>query len=241
MRELQALAALDQQMSRRVAIALAELRGGQLDGALGTLTQAAARAPNDSRVQLAIGRVHLARAERSRDPAAVRRALDALEAALGGTARRSEGLALYGRALFLAGELVEAERILREAIATTPLTSEAFAYLADAAEALSHELDARDALINLDVLRGSTAPADERIARARRIGLLSLQGDDGRTAARFLDRAVRAEPDDVPTLGLLARAQWLVGDGDGARRTLARGLELEPENGDLRLLGRTIR
>lgn len=241
MRELQALAALDQQVGRRVAIALAELRGGQLDGALGTLTQAAARSPTDSRVQLAFGRVHLARAERSRDPAAVRRALDALEAALGGTARRSEGLALYGRALFLAGELVEAERILREAIATTPLTSEAFAYLADAAEALSHELDARDALINLDVLRGGTALADERIARARRIGLLSLQGEDGRTAVRYLDRAVNAEPGDVPTLGLLARAQWLAGDPDAARRTLARGLELDPENGDLRLLGRTIR
>jgi len=241
MRQLQALAALDQQAGRTVAIALAEARGGQLDSAAGTLTDAARRAPNDSRVMLALGRVYLMRADETRDPAIVQRALDVLESALGGTARRSEGLALYGRALFLAGDAHQAERILREAIATSPVDASAYAYLADSAERLLHYREARDALINLDVLEGNIATPDTRLARLRRIGLLSLHGDDARTARRYLDQAVTLDADHVPTLGLLARAQWMLGDADTARGTLARGLALDPANSDLRLLSRTIR
>jgi predicted Zn-dependent protease len=192
-------------------------------------------------VQLALGRVYLARAERSRDPLFIGRALDVLESALGGTALRSEGLALYGRALYLAGQLQESERILREAVATTPVDAEAYAFLADASEALSHDLEARDALINLDVLEGNTGAAESRLHRVRRIGLLSLRGEDPRTALRFLDQAVTAEPAHVPTLALLARAQWRLGAAEAARETLARGLALDPANGDLRLLSRTIR
>ncbi len=242
MRELQALAALDQQqVGRVVAIAMAEARGGQAGSALGTLNGAAARAPNDPRVQLALGRVYLARAERAGDPQLVARALDVLESALGGTARRSEGLALYGRALYVSGRLDEAERILREAVATTPVDTEAYAFLADAAEQLSHFQEARDALINLDVLEGSTAQAEVRVLRLRRIGLLSLRGDDARTAARYLAQAADLRPDDVQVLALLARAQWLTGAAEAARDTVARGLALSPDDGDLRLLARTIR
>jgi len=241
MRELQALAAMDQQVGRTVAIALAEARNGQLDSAIGTLAEAARRAPTDSRVQLALGRVYLARAERTADPILISRALDVLESALGGTARRSEGLALYGRALFLAGQLPEAERILREAVATTPVDTEAYAFLADASEALSHDVEARDALINLDVLEGSTAQSDVRLNRIKRIGILSLRSNDARTALRYLSQAAAERPDDVTVLGLLARAQWQTGDADAARATLARGLALKPDDADLRLLSRTIR
>jgi Flp pilus assembly protein TadD len=241
MRELQALAAIDQEVGRRVAIAMAEARGGQLDGASGTLADAAARAPQDARVQMALGRVYLLRAERGRDPVLVQRALDVLEAALGGRARRSEGLALYGRALHLSGARIDAERILREAVATTPVDPEAFAFLAETAEELGHDLEARDALVNLDALEGSLTPAGDRLARIRRIGVLSLRGGDARAALRYLTEAASAQPDDVPTLALLARAQWLAGDAASARATLARGLALSPDDGDLRLLGRTIR
>jgi Flp pilus assembly protein TadD len=241
MRELQALAAMDQQVGRTVAIALAEARNGQLDSAIGTLAEAARRSPTDSRVQLALGRVYLARAERTADPILISRALDVLESALGGTARRSEGLALYGRALFLAGQLPEAERILREAVATTPVDTEAYAFLADASEALSHDVEARDALINLDVLEGSTAQSDVRLNRIKRIGILSLRSNDARTALRYLSQAAAERPDDVTVLGLLARAQWQTGDADAARATLARGLALKPDDADLRLLSRTIR
>jgi tetratricopeptide (TPR) repeat protein len=241
MRELQALASQDPREDRRLAIALAEARSGQFDGALGTLSDSLTRAPNDSRVHLAIGRVHLARAERAVDPVSVARALAALETALGGTAGRSEGLALYGRALFLAGDLEESERILREAVATSPVDIEAFAYLADTTERLSRPLMARDALINLDVLEGNTARPLDRLRRARRIGILSLEGDDAPTAIRYLQQVVGGDQPDADALGLLARAQWLVGDTDEAKATLAAGLAIAPNHPDLLLLGRTIR
>ena len=90
-----------------------------------------------------------------------------LERALGGTARRSEGLALYGRALYLSGDAAGAERLLREAVATSPVDLEAFAFLADAAERLRHPLIARDALVQLDALQGDTADHATRLTRGR--------------------------------------------------------------------------
>ena len=73
---------------------------------------------------------------------------------------------LYGRALFLSGKEPEAERILSEAVATSPVSTEAFGFLADAAERLGHTGVARDALVNLDVLEGDTAVAAARLDRA---------------------------------------------------------------------------
>jgi predicted Zn-dependent protease len=125
---------------------------------------------------MALARVHLARAERTADRASAGLALESLERALGGTARRSEGLALFGRALFLTGETVDAERILREAVATSPVASDAFGYLADLSERLGHYVDARDALLALDALQGDTASAAVRAARAERTGALSPRG-----------------------------------------------------------------
>lgn len=241
MRHLQALAQLDPGGGRRVAIALAEARHEQYPGALSTLADAAARDPQDSRIQLAIGRVQLARAERALDPAALARARDALETALGGTARRSEGLALYGRVLYLSGDATAAERILRDAVETTPVDLEAYAFFADAAERLGHHRDARDALINLDALQGDTASSEIRTARARRIGALSLGANDARTALPWLVQAVSGGRADAATLGLVARARWLTGDTAGAQTVLAQALALDPTDPDLQRLGRAIR
>ena len=77
-------------------------------------------------------------AEHTGERRMVARALAVLERALGGTARRSEGLALYGRALYLSGDLLAAERILQEALSTSPIDQEAFGFLADAAERARH-------------------------------------------------------------------------------------------------------
>jgi tetratricopeptide (TPR) repeat protein len=241
MRHLQALAQLDPGDGRRIAIALAEARHEQYDGALSTLGEAARRDPQDSRIQLAIGRIQLARAERALDPVALTRAREALDKALGGTARRSEGLALYGRVLYLSGDATAAERILREAVATTPVDLEAYAFLADAAERLGHPRDARDALINFDVLEGDTAPADVRAARARRIGALSLRANDARTALPYLAQAVTGGHGDAATIGLVARARWLTGDTAGAQEALGRALALDPADPDLQRLARAIR
>ncbi len=241
--QLQALQARQPHADRSVEIAEAETRRGRFDSALGTLASALTQAPNDSAVLLAIGRVHLARAERQ--PAgsgeSVQRALESIERALGGTAPRSEGLALFGRALSMSGNYVDAERILKDAVATSPVTPEAFLYLADASERLGHDLEARDALMKFDALEGDTSPADVRAARAARIGGLSLGAGDAQSAAEFLSRAVASGHGTPMSLGLLARARWLTGDRASARELIAQALAAAPRDPNLQRIAREIR
>jgi tetratricopeptide (TPR) repeat protein len=241
LRELRALVALDDQIDRHIAVGLAQARSEQYDEALRTLQTAAVTAPSDSRVVLAIGRVLLTQGERTGTRRSVERAIAALERALGGNARRSEGLALYGRALYLSGRLEEAERILQEALATSPIDAEAFGFLADAAERASHPAVARDALMDLDALQGDTISAEQRGLRARRIGALSLQAADPATALRFLGQALDAAPADAGTLGLMARARWQTGDREGAKAALGQALALNATDPALRSLTKTIR
>lgn len=239
--QLQALASLDPSLPREIAIALAEVRHGDEDGAIATLTAAATRDPGDSQLQVALGRVYLAKAERTLARAPLAAAMTALEAALGGTARRSEGLMLYGRALTLQNDLAGAERILREATATSPLFPDAFGYLADACDRQGKYADAHDALARLDALQGDTASAPVRAARARRLGALALKAGDAASALADLQRAVDAGITDAGTLGSLAEAQWKTGRQADAIATLTQALALEPRNADLRRLARVIR
>ncbi len=243
MAQLQHLGARDARPARRAAIALAEARQGQVDGAVGTLTRALAGAPNDARLQLAVGRVYLLRAERGngRDTDAIRRARAVIEHALAGASPRSEGLALYGRALYLDGDDRGAERALREAVSTSPVAPEAFAYLADAAERLGHDDIARDALMNFDTLHGDTVKPASRLARAQRIGELSLRIDDSRTALEYLTRAYDGGERSALTAGLLAHARWLTGDLDGARALLARALKEDPRDPKIQRIARVVR
>jgi predicted Zn-dependent protease len=124
-----------------------------------------------------------------------------------GTPRRSEALALFGRALYLSGDVSGAERALREAAATPPIAPEAFAFLADAAERQSHPDVARDALISQDVLEGDLASPDTRAQRTRRIGTLALAAGDVGTARRFLTIAITLGGPDAEIQELLARAE----------------------------------
>jgi tetratricopeptide (TPR) repeat protein len=238
--QLQALSARDGDLARRLAIALAEARRGQTDRALAALRQEAERTPTNSRVDLAFGRVYLAIAERTGGPA-VRQALEYLEKALGGTARRSEGLALFGRALHLSGNARDAERILQEAIATSPVFPIAFQYLADVADELGHPAGAREALLSLDALEGSIVDGATRLARARRIGLLSLRAGDARGAVTYLQQAVAGGLAGSDTLGALARARWASGDAAGAEATIDRALLADPANVELQRLARAIK
>jgi tetratricopeptide (TPR) repeat protein len=239
--QLAALAAADSRVERSIALALADVRDGQFESARLTLASMTAAAPGDSRIALALGRLHLARASLGSDEDAIVQAVSALESALGGTARRSEGLALYGRALFLSGDTAGAERLLREAVATTPVHPEAFAFLADAAEALHHPALARDALLSLDALEGDTVGPDVRVGRNRRIGALSLLSSDPAPAVRFLTFALAAGRTDPETLALLSRALWASGDRSGARATLAQGVAGNPDDPELQRLLRTFR
>lgn len=243
--QLTALAAADPRPSRGIAVALAEARQGRYDAALATLQAARDRDPGDSLAATAVGRVHLMRAESTTDPvrrvAAARMALPPLEAALGGSARRSEGMALYGRALFLTGETAAAERLLEEAVATSPFDRNAFAYLADAAEALQHYAAAREWLARFDALEGDAAPAGVRADRARRLGGLALAAGDAAGALSYLERAAQSGVDDPTMLGWLADAHWKTGDHVKAREVLERALTLAPRDPALRRLRQTIR
>ena len=241
--QLQALSSRSTQVDRRVAIGAAQMRQGQFDAALGTLSAARRAAPNDSGVLLAIGRVHLARAERNPegDEESVARALEVIRSALGGTSPRSEGYALFGRALFLSGSYAEAERILREAVETSPVNVDAFLYLADVAERMSHDLEARDALVNYDALKGDTSTSDVRAARAARIGDLSLRAGDPAVAAEYLTRAVAGGHTTPLTLGLLAQARWLTGDVASARDLIARAIAADPGDAQLQRISRLVR
>ncbi len=241
MAELQNLAALDQNDDRRIAIALAAARRGQFDAALAALDDVTPGGAHDSRVLLARGRILLARAERTLDPEWARRAQGVFDQALAGSARRSEGLALYGRALFLTGDYTGAERVLREAVATSPVDREAFGYLADACERQGDIVDARDALINLEALEGDTASVAVRAARTRRIGTLSLRAGDPRRAVDYLGQAMDLGDTDAATLAQLADACWQSGDAGRARSTLARAVELDPHAPDVVRLSRTIK
>jgi tetratricopeptide (TPR) repeat protein len=244
MAQLQALAALasdDTRPARQVAVGLALARGGQFDAAVAAITDAAARAPANVRVQLALARAYLGRAERSPDRASLGHAIDALNRALAGSSDRSEALTLMGHARFLSGDYSAAERTLSEAVTTSPVYTEAFAFLADAAERLGHDLEARDALANLDALQGDTATAPQRAARAGRLGAISLRVNEPKTAAMYLTRAVESGLGDAATFGLLARAQWQAGDRAGAKAALSRGLALDPNSAELVQLARSIR
>lgn len=239
--QLEALVALDPRVDRHLARVQASVRVGDHDAALGALAAAEAALPADSRIALTRGRVYLSLAEHTGSVAAIAAALSALERALGGTARRSEGLALYGRALHLDGDLNGAERLLQEAVQTSPVAPDAYRYLAETAAALGHPLIVRDSLLALEVLEGNTAPAAVRSRRGWRIGTLSLEAGDAATALDYLTRAVRTFPDDPRVFADLARALWLNGRQDEARHTLAQALTLSPGDDALRQIDRTFR
>jgi tetratricopeptide (TPR) repeat protein len=234
--QLMALAVADPRLTRSIAVAMADVRAGAFESARLMLINLASAAPADSRIAVALGRLYLARAERSHDETSIALALSALESALAGTARRSEGLSLYGRALYLSGDVAGAERLLLDAVATTPVDPEAFAFLADAAVRLRHASIARDALLNLDALEGDTAPSTARIDRSRHIGALSLDTGDWTAAVRHLTAVVRAGRDDGETLGLLARAEWGSGNRVAARATLTQARAKAPGDPALQTL-----
>ena len=239
--QLEALLHREGDVSRKIAIALVEARRGQPDRALAILDEEARRAPTNSQIHLALGRVYLGIAEASPAGPEVRQAITYLEKALGGSARRSEGLALYGRALHLSGNGQDAERILQEAIATSPVYPAAFRYLADVADELGHPAGARDALVSYDTLDGSAGDRPTRVARARRIGLLAMRAGDPALAASYLQQAVSGGLDGSETLSALARARWSAGDMRGAAEAIDRALATDPENADVQRLARAIK
>ena len=116
-----------------IRVGLAYARQGRTDAAIAPLARAAERYPDDSAVYTALGRVWLESVGARHDRVAITKARQALAVAASRPAATSETLALYGRALFLAGNTDAAVRALEQAIARVPVEPIAYRYLAEAA------------------------------------------------------------------------------------------------------------
>jgi tetratricopeptide (TPR) repeat protein len=228
--QLARLTALDPAPSREVALGLAYARAGQTERAVTTLGRAAEQHPEHPYAYVALGRVWLEVAQTRGDRVALSKALGALEGAVG-TDNSSEALTLFGRALLLTSDAdteETAERMLVDATAKTPVDPLAFYYLAEASERLGHYGQARQALLDYDILRGDT-DGRRRTAQCARLGDLSLKMNEPAVAAAYFLRAT-ADNDDPTLLARAADAQLRAGDKDAARATVAKALEKEPSN-----------
>jgi tetratricopeptide (TPR) repeat protein len=151
--ELEALAALEPTRAERlVNVGLAYARIGRRDTAVLTLGRAAERHPDATIVYTALGRIWLTSAEAQKDPVALGKAIEALQPAAAQAGAASETRALYGRALALSGNMVAAERMLLQAVATVPVDPSAYRYLAEVARRLGHMSVASDAAAKYAVL-----------------------------------------------------------------------------------------
>jgi tetratricopeptide (TPR) repeat protein len=223
--QLAALAALDPGPSRDVTLGLAYAHAGQTDRAVTTLAQASERYPDHAYAYVALGRVWLEIAQARGDRVALRKALGALEGAVGSD-DSSEALTLFGRALLLTSDEEAAERMLLDATQRKPVDPLAFAYLAEAAERLQHFAVARQALLDYDALRGDVDT--RRRSQSIHLADLSLKMNEPSAAAAYFLRA--ADGTDATLLARAADAQLQAGDLDAARATLARALTQEPDD-----------
>ena len=154
--QLEALAALEPERPERlVAVARAYAKRGRLDAAVLTLGRAAERHPDSALVRAEIGRAWLDVWDADENPEALRKALAWLEPFAARPDAGSDALTLYGRAQFLAGDAVGAERSLRQAITRAPVDPLAYRYLAVAARRLDHAALARDAEQRYAALAGN--------------------------------------------------------------------------------------
>jgi len=145
--QLEAIAALEPSRPERlVDVALAYARLGRTEAAITTLGRAAERYPEEPVVYTAIGRVWLESAEQRADRVALSKALEALQTAASRGNASAETRALYGRALFLDGQVDSALRMLREATTARPVEPDAFLWLAAACERFGDIAAAQQAL-----------------------------------------------------------------------------------------------
>jgi tetratricopeptide (TPR) repeat protein len=154
--QLEALAALEPTRAERlVNVGLAYARIGRRETAVLTLGRAAERHPDATVVYTALGRIWLMSAEAQQDPVALGKAIEALQPAAAQADAVSETRALYGRALALSGNMVAAERMLLQAVATAPVDPSAYRYLAEVARRLGHAAVAKDAAAKYALLAPS--------------------------------------------------------------------------------------
>ena len=204
--QLEALAVLDPaRVERHIALGLGYARGDHSDMAVMALGRAAERLPNQPGVYIALGRVWLEAAQERRDPSALRKALEALQPIAVRPSAPSDALALYGRALLLAGQPQRAEQILRIAVSRLPVDPQTFLDLSEAAQRLDHLDLAREALVQRDALMSDDDR--DRGTRTILIGDLSMRLNDVAGAVRWYERALATSPDDAELLRKLDQAR----------------------------------
>ena len=218
--------------SRHVSLGLALAEAGQLDRSVAILAATAERFPTDSYTFVALGRVWLEAAQTGRDdPVLLQKAVEALERGVSGDAS-SEALMLLGKALLQGGKPERASTVLLEATTKKPVEPLAFSYLADAAEQIGNPAMARDALFGLQrARRRSDRAAAARSALSAHGG--SLRGSRRHAGGSRMVRARRAADPlrvDAAFLVRLAGAQLRSGDVTGARGSVTKALEREPDN-----------
>lgn len=235
--QLQYIALLDRtHVERQVAVGVAHARAGDGELAVLTLGHALERTPDQALIYSALGKVWLDMASKRSD--ALSKALEALERVASTAGATSEVLALYGRALVMANQPAGAERVLQQATLRYPVDPAAFLAYAEVAERQNHLLAARNALIDYGAL---VSNEQHFVARAQKIGALSLRLNEPALAARWFLRAADANPTDLTLTASLADAQLKAGDRQSARATIDRGLGTDPKHPLLLAVARRIR
>jgi tetratricopeptide (TPR) repeat protein len=236
--QLEALAALDPKRAERlIAVGLAYLNAGHHELAVTTLGRAAERFPEHPGVYAALGEVWVRAAEDRGDPSDARKALEALEPIASQPSASSDILALYGRALALAGDPARGEQALRQATQRLPANPDVLRQFAALAESLGHFEEARQALVRYSVLVDDDR---DRAAHAARIADLSLGLNDAVTAIRWYEQSEALAPADATQLVRLAEAQVKTRRMQDAEATLARALAMDPDNAAAKLLSQRL-
>ena len=197
---LEALVALQPGAARQRALGLGYARAGQLDRAVGQLSHAVERYPDDRDTYVAVGRVWLERAARG-GRVELGKALEALQGAVGSDSN-SEALTLFGRALLLAGDLPRAQEVLERAAAQFPVDPEAFRVLSEVAERRGQLQVAQRALLDYAALVRTETLSASILAR---VGEAHMHRGDMESARRSIERALAKDPANRLALGLKGR------------------------------------
>lgn len=198
---LEALVALQPGAQRERALGLGYARAGQLDRAVGQLSHAVRRYPDDADTYVAVGRVWLERAVRGGGRVELSKALEALEGAVGNDSS-SEALTLFGRALLLAGDLPRAQQVLEQATTRFPVDPQAFRHLSEVAERRGNlHLAGRALLDHVALVRTDSLSA---LVLAR-LGEVHLRRGDIDSARRAIDAALEKAPQNRLALALKRR------------------------------------
>jgi tetratricopeptide (TPR) repeat protein len=226
--QLEALAQLEpDRPERQAAIGLAHARAGHTDTALAVLGRATERYSDNAIVYLTLGRVWLEAAEPRRDRAGLRKAAEALEPLTHGPRISGEALALYGRTLVLAGDVVRGEDALSQASDMLPVSLDTLLWLADAADRLGHAALLRSSLQRWAALAQESNP--NLLAVYERIGDLSARAGDLQAAIRAWRKALGTSPSTALVSRLVA-AEATAGNLASARDILATALARDPKN-----------